>query len=99
MLHDNAFDDFFDDFLACRIEARGRLELKSEVIVRPALILIEEESIGAGPESDGEPTEHIGRRLSSPRFIAAKLGDMHTGLISQRLLRHATLLTYLHEML
>lgn len=77
------FDDGLERALLLLAQAGAGLELQAQVVVGAALVLVEEELVGAGGESEGKAAKDVeggGRRSS---FVAAHLGDVDAGPLAR----------------
>ena len=86
MLQDHAFKDRLHNFLFLGREASDCLELQSQIIVRAAFILAEEQVVGTDAESLRQSLDDIERGLRSSALVAFQLSDAAVHQSAERLL-------------
>ena len=79
-------------FLLVGVEAGGGLELEAEGLVWSALLLVEDQQVGADREGDGEAAEDVEGGLGLAALVAAELDHVDAGGLGQGLLGEASFL-------
>ena len=86
MLEDEAFEDGLRGLAFVFVELLQRLELQAQGIVRAALVLVEQQLVGADGKRLGQLADHLQRGLGVALLVALDLGDVDAGQIGQGLL-------------
>lgn len=59
MLNQHPVDQLLDDLLLVQGDAGDRLEAELQILVRSALVLIEQQQVGADREGHGQPAQYV----------------------------------------
>ena len=92
MSEDQALDECLGDLLLFRGELGDGFELKAQILIGSALILVEYQEIGGAVQAQGELAQGVQRGLGLTVLIALNLVGMHAARFGEGLLGEPTFL-------
>jgi len=86
VLEDQALEQGLGGPLLLGAESGDGLELQSEIVVGPSLVVPEDQVVGGDAQGHGQVADGVQRWLGFPGFVAAQLDDADGGSVGQALL-------------
>lgn len=86
MLQNQPLQDLQRRLAVFLVKLADRLELELQFVVRPALVVLEQQPVGAGGQRNRQLLHHIQRGLGRTCLIALNLCEMHARQIGETLL-------------